>query len=111
MKSEERKAAVAEYKKRKVASGIFALRCSADGQIWVGRAPDVSKIENRLWFTLERGASINRTLQASWQQHGRKAFAIEIVEHLEEESDPYLRESVAKERLAFWRASLSASAF
>jgi hypothetical protein len=37
MNTFDRKAAVAEYKKRKAIAGIYAVRCPANGQVWVGR--------------------------------------------------------------------------
>ncbi|MGE4506592.1 MAG: GIY-YIG nuclease family protein [Desulfovibrionaceae bacterium] len=55
MQSSERKARVAAYKERKVVPGIFALRCEAAGLVWVGRAPEVATIRNRLWFSLRTG--------------------------------------------------------
>jgi hypothetical protein len=33
----DRKAAVAAYKERKSACGIYALRCGPSGEVWVGR--------------------------------------------------------------------------
>ena len=33
MKSEDKKAAIADYKKRKNAAGIFAVRCAASKQV------------------------------------------------------------------------------
>ena len=48
MKGEDRKRAVAAYKERKVEAGIYVVRCLASGQVWVGSAPDLSTIQNRL---------------------------------------------------------------
>ena len=47
MRTEDRKAAVNAYKKREVEGGIYAVRCVASGEAWVGGAPDLSKIQNR----------------------------------------------------------------
>jgi hypothetical protein len=33
-----RKAAVAAYKERKIAAGIYAIRCVASDQVWIGSA-------------------------------------------------------------------------
>ena len=48
MRGEQRKAAIAAYKERKVVAGIYAVRCSATGQCWAGAAPDLSTVETRL---------------------------------------------------------------
>jgi hypothetical protein len=62
MDGETRRAAVAAYKERKPRMGIYAVRCAVTGQCWVGRAMDLAKIQNRLWFTLRMGNNTHRTL-------------------------------------------------
>ncbi|MGN8115417.1 GIY-YIG nuclease family protein [Labrys sp. 22185] len=108
MKREDRKAAVDAYRKRKVAGGIYAVRCAETGDCWVGRAPDLSKIRNRLWFTLGQGVGLNPALQAAWNRHGEQAFTLEIVEELEDEEVAFIRERALKERLDHWIAVLTA---
>jgi hypothetical protein len=110
LRKDTRKAALAAYRERKVAGGIFAVRCLASGQLWVGAAPDLSTIQNRLWFALRQGASPNKPMQAAWRDHGAENFAFEEVERLAEEADPYLRDIKRKERLDHWRAAMGAEA-
>lgn len=107
MSTVNRKAAIAEYKKRKVLAGVFAVRCLASGQVWVGRAPDVESIETRLRFGLRAGGHRHPPMQAAWNAHGGDSFAFEIVETVEEDL-PYVRDAVLKERLAHWREALGA---
>lgn len=59
---EDRKAAVAAYKERKSVAGVFAVRCGAAGAVWVGGAPDLDKIQNRLWFQPKMGGCPHRSL-------------------------------------------------
>jgi hypothetical protein len=110
MKREDRKAAVTAYKERKVVAGIYAVRCVPTGQQWVGRAPDLSTIQNRLWFTLRHGIDTHQTLQASWREHGPDGFIFEEIERLEEKEEmlAYIRERALSERLAHWGAKLEA---
>jgi hypothetical protein len=110
MDGETRKAAVGAYKERKPAMGIYAVRCGATGQCWVGRAPDLAKIQNRLWFTLRMGNNPHRTLQQAWNAHGADAFAVETVEQLVDEDIAFARERLLKDRLAHWCAQLGAEA-
>jgi hypothetical protein len=109
MKTEDRKAAVTAYKERKVESGIYAIRCAASGEVWVGSAPNLSTIQNRLWFTLRHGTNTHRSLQGAWNAHGAEAFSFEIVERLEEETIGYVRDRVMNERLAGWADQLRAA--
>jgi len=110
MQMADRRAATAAYKERKTVAGIFALRCEAAGLTWVGRAPDLATIENRLGFTLRHGSHRQRSLQAAWNAHGPDAFRFEALERLEDEDIVYVRDRVLKERLAHWQAKLGAEA-
>lgn len=110
MKGEERRAAVSAYKERKVSAGVYAVRCVATGQVWVGAAPDVTTIRNRLWFQLRMGNSPHRDLQAAWTAHGSGSLAFEVVESIEvkDEEPAYARTATLKERLAHWSRTLGA---
>jgi hypothetical protein len=110
VKREDRKAAIAAYKERKAAAGIYAVRCVATGQCWVGRALDLAAIRTRLWFTLRQGNSPHRSLQASWTAHGPDAFSLAPVETLAEESVAYARDRALRDRLAHWAKVLEAEA-
>ena len=105
-----KKAAIAAYKERKSVAGIFAIRCTATAEIWVGRTPDLDKIQNRIWFTLRQGGHPCRSLQAAWTKHGPNGFAFEACERLEEEEVTYIRDALLKERALHWRTELGAEA-
>jgi hypothetical protein len=106
----DKKRAIAAYKERKVRSGIYVVRCRATNRRWVGRALDLSTIQNRLWFALRLGTSPHRSLQSAWNEHGSESFVLEEVEHLEDEPSAFIRDRTAKERHAHWRAALDAEA-
>jgi hypothetical protein len=108
MRTDERKAALSAYKEREVESGIYAVRCEASGEVWVGSSPDLSKIQNRLWFTLRQGTNTHRSLQTAWNAHGAEAFSFEIVERLDAEEIGYVRDRLTKERLIQWAEQLRA---
>jgi hypothetical protein len=105
----DRKAAVAAYKERKTPAGVYAVRCPASGQAWVGHAPDVDAIKNRIWFTLRQGGSSYLPLQAACASHGHDALTFEVLERIEEDS-AMARARVLKERTAHWRDQLAAAA-
>lgn len=110
MQPKEKKAAIAAYKERKVAGGIYAVRCRTTDRRWIGWAPNLSTIQNRLWFALRLGSSPHHTLQAAWNEHGGENFTLEEVERLDDEEIPFVRDRVARERHAHWRAALKAEA-
>jgi hypothetical protein len=109
MKAEQRKAAIAAYKERKAAPGVFVVRCLASGEAWVGEWADVQTIQNRIWFTLRQGVHPNADLLAAWKRHGEDQFRFEIVERLEEKDDAFFSPNAfLKERAAHWRQALGA---
>lgn len=107
---EDRKAAVAAYKERKSVAGVFAVRCASAGLVWVGSAPDLDKIQNRLWFQLKMGGCPHRSLQAAWTAHGAETLTFEIVERLEDEELAFARAAALKARIAHWVAAMAAEA-
>jgi hypothetical protein len=58
----DRKAAIAAYKERKTIAGIFVIRSKASAEQWVGQAPNLEKIQNRIWFSLRQGNHTCRSL-------------------------------------------------
>lgn len=108
VKREDRKAAVAAYKDRKVAAGIYVVRCAATGQHWAGISPDLSKIWNRLSFSLRQGNEPARSLQAAWREHGAESFTFDPIEPIETEETPVHRDPVLRDRLAHWCKTLPA---
>jgi hypothetical protein len=110
VKAEARKLAIVDYKKRMSVAGIYAVRCRLTGEVWVGQALDLDKIQNRVWFSLRMGNHSNRDLQRAWSIHGEAGLSLEILERLKEEELAYVRDALLKERLAHWRAALNASA-
>jgi hypothetical protein len=110
MNKDQRKAAVAAYRERKSVAGIYAIVCRSSDERWVGRALDLDSIQNRLWFTLRQGGCAHRTLQAAWDAHGPEAFALDIIERLDDETLGYVRDRTLKERLSHWCSVLVAEA-
>ena len=107
MQRDLRKAALAAYRERKVFSGIFAVRCRSTGQRWVGSAPNVGTIQNRIWFGLRLGTSPHHKLQAVWHEHGPD-FVFEQLETWPAEDDAYFRDGKLKDRLVHWCTVLDA---
>jgi len=109
MQKQERKAAIAAYKERKAVPGVFAVRCDASGEAWVGAWADVDTIQNRIWFSLRQGAHHNRDLLTAWKKHGEDQFRFEVLERLDEKDDAFFTPNAfLKTRAAHWLQSLEA---
>ena len=110
MNLQDRKAAIAAYKERKPAFGVFAVICIATGQSWVGQSRHVDTQKNGLWFSLRQGSNRNAPLQAAWTLHGEGEFRFEELERLREDYPDIGRGDELKRRQALWRARLEAAA-
>jgi hypothetical protein len=108
MQKDARKAAIAAYKERKPKAAIIAVRCAADGTLWVGPTLNPDTVQNKIWFTLKLRSHSNRALQAAFDVHGADAFAIATLEVFEPEEDRYLRDNQLKDRATYWRTKLAA---
>ncbi|PZQ99280.1 MAG: hypothetical protein DI533_00825 [Cereibacter sphaeroides] len=110
MTSQSRKDAIAAYKERKSPAGIYAMRCLASDEVWVGKSPDLDKIENRLQFTLGQGGATNAAMQAAWATHGADSFRFEVLEQLDDDLSDMARNHALKARHQYWRDALKALA-
>ncbi|MFC3712123.1 GIY-YIG nuclease family protein [Sphingoaurantiacus capsulatus] len=104
----DRKAAIAAYKERKTVAGIYAIRCLATGEAWVGRAPDLDSIWRCLSFEFSAGSRRTAGLQAAWNAHGAEGLSFEVLEKVDEEID-YVRDKLLKSQLDHWTATLGAT--
>lgn len=110
MQPNQRKAAIAAYKERKISAGIYAVLCRPLNRRWIGRAADLDKIQNRLWFTLRQNSSPHPGLQAAWNSHGAEAFTLDVLERLDDEALVFVRDRIFTERTAHWCAVHGAEA-
>jgi hypothetical protein len=110
MDKQSRRDAVRDYKERKVPRGVFAVRCAATGQTWVGGSRNLDQQRNSIWFGLKSGGYINREVQAAWREHGEAALAFEVLEVFDDEDmGPVGRADLMKARAAYWRGELGAA--
>src|SRR6202012_5198379 len=62
MDRQGRKAAVAAYKERRPAHGVYGVICTLTGEAWVGCSRHVDTQQNGVWFTLRLGTSPHASL-------------------------------------------------
>ena len=96
MNRQDRKEALAAYRETKPEAGIYAVH--AGGQTWVGAAPRLEAVENRLRFTLQQGGHPNNPFQSA----AGDGYRLEVLEVLDPETPALSRDRLLKERLAHW---------
>lgn len=109
MDKQARKAAIAAYKERKPAFGVYAVICTATGEAWVGQSRHLDTQQNGLWFALRHEGCPYRSLQAAWTRHGEAAFKYEELERLRDDFPPLTRARELKNRQTLWTARLQAA--
>ncbi len=104
----DKRAAKAAYREHKSVAGIYAVRCAATGQVWVGHTPTLDTVQNRLWFALRLGNHPDAALQAARRAQGGAGFSFEELERVKDDDLSYTGDGALKERAAAWRAKLGA---
>jgi hypothetical protein len=97
------------YKEEKRPAGVYALRCAATGEVWVGTSKNIGQQKNSIWFSLRSGGHPNRKLQAAWAAHGADAFSFEVLEEVDQAEMTALGLTDALKSLdKSWRETLGA---
>ena len=110
MDKQARREALRRYKEAKPPVGVFAVRCLASGQVWVGASRNLEQQQNPIWFGLRLGGHINRAMQAAWRDHGEAAFAFERLEVVEDKDlSPTALDLRLKAAERRWREALGAA--
>lgn len=99
------------YKETVPRKGVFKVHCSATGQTWIDASPNVDRIKNRIWFTLDMGNHPSRGLQEAWNAAGAAAMQFEIVEVFPPDASGYALERLMKERKQHWLEALEAEPY
>ena len=107
MDKSRRKELTREYTERKQPIGVYAVRCAASGEAWVGGTKNLDKRWNAIVFAANAGGAPEASLQTSWTKHGPDSFAYEILEEFEE-TNPHTLKTLLPERTEFWRNKLGA---
>ena len=111
MSRERRRELTAAYKERKARPGVFAVRCTASGQTWVGSSRELANRQNGFWFSLRLGTSLNQAMQQAWRDHGEATFAYEELQVIEGENlSAWSLDQALKAAAAGWREQLGAAA-
>lgn len=86
------------FKETPVEAGVYQIRNTKNNKIFVGSTRNLKTL-NGLKFTLEAGSSVYKELQQDWNQFGKEAFEIEVLEILKKKKDPFFDEKRELEKL------------
>jgi hypothetical protein len=105
---EVRREAIRDFKERKPLVGIYSIRCTVSGRVWVGASRNLEATKNRCWFSLRIGSHQEQTLQREWNANGEAAFQYEILNCIDQETHPLEVADLLKKKLSDSVAQLNA---
>lgn len=88
-----------QFKETPIEAGVYQIKNTVNNKIFIGSTNNLKSL-NGVRFSLEtNGYMPNRELQDEWNQYGKEAFEISILEKLKKKNDPYFNEKEALEKL------------
>jgi hypothetical protein len=78
-----RKDAIRKYKETPHPMGVYCVRNTETGKVFVGTSVNLPAVLNRERFQLEHGSHPNRALQSDWKRLGASAFELMALDALE----------------------------
>jgi len=78
-----------KYKEMIPEMGVFQVRNTESGKIWIARSPDIRAGINSCRYQLKHGLfHQNALLQQDYQRLGEERFTFEVLDRLEMKKDP-----------------------
>ena len=88
-----------QYQEIEVVAGVYQIKNNLNGKRFVESTRNLKTI-NGVRFTLNNNTHMNKLLQSDWNEFGKDAFSIEILEKLKKDAkDPYFNEKEALKKL------------
>jgi hypothetical protein len=76
------------YKEAEVPMGIYAIRNTTNGKLFVGHTLNLGAIFNRARFEFAQRMHRVPELQADWERYGEAAFSFEVLDKLPPREEP-----------------------
>ncbi|RIX85348.1 GIY-YIG nuclease family protein [Acidovorax cavernicola] len=104
-----RRTLVRQYKDSVRPAGVYAIRNTVSGRVFVAGSLDVEGAMNRARFELGLRSHRNKALQRDWLELGALHFSFEVIDRVKEKDDPAFDRAAELERLlALWSEELQA---
>lgn len=75
------------YKERKFKMGVYQIRNTVNGKIFVDGSTNLESIWKRYRFELSMGGHKNAALQQDWKTFGEENFVFEVLSEIAEQED------------------------
>ncbi len=106
----DRKEAIRAYKESRRPMGVYQVRNTVSGKVYVGTSVDLPSMLNRQRAQLRLGGHADRALQADWNALGDAAFEFSVLDTLEPPDLPaYDPADDLRTLEELWRGKLAAA--
>lgn len=86
----------ADYKQRRFPIGVYQIRNTVNGKIYVGSSVNLDAIFNRHRLELEVGRHRSESLQQDWNAMGEEKFVFETLAQIEEKEGVDTKDELAQ---------------
>ena len=87
LSAENRRALSRQYKESVRPAGVFVVRNTVNGRVYVGGSLDVEGAMNRARFELDMGSHRCKPLGQDWAALGAAHFSFEVIDRVKERKD------------------------
>ena len=87
MREQSRRDLREQYKERNVIGGVFAIKNSTNGRLYIDATANLDGARNRFEFMRHIGSSFHFRLQEDWNRDGVDAFDFLILDELAKKPD------------------------
>ncbi len=96
-----------DYQQQDLQVGVYQIRNTINGKIYIGGALNVQGIINSNRFQLKMGSHKSKTLQEDWNRFGEVAFIFEVLDEIKlKEGDNKKPKEELDEQLKLWLDNL-----
>ncbi|MGR6761489.1 GIY-YIG nuclease family protein [Paenibacillus sp. T2-29] len=94
---DRRKELVQQYMEMKTEAGIYCIRNTRNGRIFVSSTPNLKSLNGRR-FELQMGMFKNKPLQQEWNEYGEDSFEFEVLDILKKKDSEFfdVKDALAK---------------
>lgn len=87
MDKDKRKALQNAYKNRSVVGGVYCVKCSGNGRIWLRSTTDMEGAKNRVLFSLKMKGAPEPSMLRECSEYGWESFSFAVIEELKKKED------------------------
>jgi hypothetical protein len=92
---ERKKELKQQFKETTVEAGVYQIMNTINQKRLIGSTKNFKTLNGIKFMLATNSYTTNKELQKEWNQYGKDAFAIEILEKLKKKDDPYFNEKEA----------------